>query len=91
MTVPARAWTPHHAVVRCPRCSKCYCAWTVTSWLPLDVADGNLKAVEGAVRENLGSLLGNNDQQAKGAPCPDPNLNGLMCDSLLALTASLRC
>jgi hypothetical protein len=29
-------------------------------------SSGNMKAAEGAIRENLGSLLGNNDQQAKG-------------------------
>jgi uncharacterized protein YjbJ (UPF0337 family) len=29
--------------------------------------EGNIKATEGAIRENLGSFLGNNDQQAKGA------------------------
>jgi uncharacterized protein YjbJ (UPF0337 family) len=32
--------------------------------------EGNLKQAEGAVRENVGSFFGNDEQQAKGAPSP---------------------
>ena len=40
---------------------------TLTNTSAVLQTSGNIKATEGAIRENVGSFFGNDEQQAKGA------------------------